>query len=127
MDLVAVNKDPAFRHTPLGRMHLEPLAGGKQCAVKTTHWATGERAFIGVTGGTQFDERMPFDAFCGKRTWEAVKVIELAEKRKAREQAARDFLVDESARDMRREIDKKLAASVDGRDMLIKAFMGARR
>ena len=124
MDTHAINRDPSLRHTPWGRVRVEQPHGRKVAFVKSTHWASGEVVTLGVVDD---EKRVVWDAFYGKRQWEAVAIIDAAEKRRIAEQQRLEAIDRDVSRDRKQAIDKFLSRSVDGRENLIAALQGRKR
>jgi hypothetical protein len=119
MNLDAINRDPALKHTPWGRVRVERPADRRIAFVKSTHPTTGEQATLGVVDD---NKRTVWEAFYGKRQWEALKVIELAEIARLEERARLEAIDRDISRDRKRAIDKHLSRHVDGRDTLLQAL-----
>lgn len=119
MNLDAINRDPALKHTPWGRVRVEREGTRKLAFVRSTHPSTGEQATLGVVDD---NKRTVWEAFYGKRQWEALKVIELAEIARLQERARLDAIDKQVSIDRKRAIDKHLMRHVDGRDTLLQAL-----
>lgn len=124
MDTHAINRDPALKHTPWGRVRVSQPHGRKVAFVECQHWATGQKVMLGVVDD---GKRVVWDAFYGKRQWEAVAVIEAAEKHRIAEQKRLEAIDRDVSRDRKQAIDKFLSRSVDGRENLIAALQGRKR
>lgn len=124
MDTHAINRDPALKRTPWGRVRVEQPAGRAVGFVQCEHWATKERVTLGVVDD---GKRVVWDAFYGKRQWEASHIIEEAEQRRIEEKKRLDAIDADVSRDRKRAIDSFLSRSVDGREMLVAALQGHKR
>jgi hypothetical protein len=118
MDLAAINADPDLQHTPFGRVLVSRSPGGGVPLCSIEHEASGTPMVVGLLR----DGAGVFDGLHGKRQWEAWHVLEKAERHRLREEMRRELSLDDHRADFRREINKKLAATVDGRDLLAAAM-----
>ena len=125
MDIVAINADPDMRHTPLGRVSLQQPRVGGAVFVVLQREHDNKHAMVGVVDAST--GRGVMDALYGKRQWEAQHLAVLAERTRIDGEQSRDREIQQRRADFRRELDKKMSASVDGRDKVLALFHGVRR
>jgi len=118
MNLGAINEDPDLHHTPFGRVTVSRSSAGGAPMVSLTHEQTGTPYVVGLL----VDGAVVVDGLHGKRQWEAWHVLDKAERQRLREESRQELALEDHRADFRREINKSLAAVVDGRDLLAAAM-----
>lgn len=123
MDLVAVNKDPALRHTPFGRLSVRPGANGMYL-VSVHNDVVHTSRVINVVDPSR--GKGVFDATHGKRPYERAHILRIAARQQERAAAQAQRELDDQSNSFKRQVNAFMGAAVDGKELLLTALANTR-